>query len=250
MQGRATCTWMIDANTGNCLRSWEEQMTFCCLFWGRQVQTNSETAPITGLLRNFCGPLQWNYSGKHPNIQIGPCCTPQSTMREEQVYIRGSMRNRKIESPDDIRVWVSRRIQASGPAVIQDNYGTSASPPRMKKCLAKRSTARKTTNIITSTAIDAKPGRNGGGAGGLTRIHNTGILLVSIPATRFLQSHPFHYQFEKLPWTVMFPILTSATEKDVDDYTEASPIIVDWNGTTLRRKESFRSEIAFKYDWK
>jgi len=38
--------------------------------------------------------------------------------------------------------------------------------------------------IISSTAIDAKPGsnlRNGGGAGGLTRIHNIGILLVSIP---------------------------------------------------------------------
>jgi hypothetical protein len=47
----------------------------------------------------------------------------------------------------------------------------------------------------------------------------------------------------------MFPILTSAAEKDVNDYTEASPIIVDWNGTALRSKESFRSEIAFKYSW-
>jgi hypothetical protein len=70
-----------------------------------------------------------------------------------------------------------------------------------------------------------------------------------VDTTCFLQSYPFHYQFEKQLRTVMFPILTSAAEKDVNDYTEASPIIVDWNGTALRRKESFRSEIAFKYNW-
>jgi hypothetical protein len=35
----------------------------------------------------------------------------------------------------------------------------------------------------------------------------------------------------------MLPILPRPQRKDVNDYAEASPIIVDWNGTTLRRKK-------------
>jgi len=35
----------------------------------------------------------------------------------------------------------------------------------------------------------------------------------------------------------MLPILPRPQRKDVNDYAEASLIIVDWNGTTLRRKK-------------
>jgi hypothetical protein len=103
---------------------------------------------------------------------MAPCYTSQSTMCEEQVYIRGSIRNRKTESPDDIRVWVSRRIQASGFCLTWDNYGTSASHPLNEGMLneminSKEDDIRK-GNVISSTAIDAKPGnnlRNGGESG-------------------------------------------------------------------------------------
>jgi hypothetical protein len=77
------------------------------------------------------------------------------------------------------------------------------------------------------------------GEGNLTRTRNTGILLVSRPEVKrpnFANLALFISSLKGCHGQPCFQNTASAIEKDVSDYTEALPTMLNWSDTSSRHK--------------